>query len=128
MTDNKLSDTRQKIIEVIKESKRHMTADDVYLALERKNETVGIATVYRNLNYLYDHGYLSRLKDMELGYIYDYNLHKHYHMKCRVCHNVVDLEIQHQDALNQLVEKETGAISVTHDILFEGICKKCQNQ
>lgn len=123
-----LSPTRQRLLEVLKESGKHLTADEIHLELKKNGETIGIATVYRNLNYLHDHGFLRRIKDLELGYIYDYNLHKHYHLKCRVCDTVVDVDIPVLPELNKMVEDATGAISVTHDILFEGICKECQNK
>lgn len=128
MTQKKLSDTRQKILDVIKHSNKHMTADDIHLQLRMDKESIGIATVYRNLNYLHEHGHLRRIEDLELGYIYDCGLHKHYHFKCRVCLEVTDVEVPDQNALNEMVQEEIGAISVTHDILFEGICKNCQEK
>ena len=127
MSKPKLSKKRQMIIDTMKAKKRHMTADEVHTELRESGETMGIATVYRNLNYLYEHGYLNRVQHHTLGYIYDVSLEKHYHFKCNVCGKVSDLDVKYQDFLNEMVKEEIGSDIVSHDIIFEGICNECKN-
>ena len=132
MSDNvshiKLTETRKSILECLETTGKHMSADEIYKALNETSPSIGIATVYRNLNYLYDHGYLSRFQDKEIGYIYDINTHNHYHFKCRICHQVYDVDLGYQNLLNEAVAKSMGIENVSHDITFEGICKNCSTK
>jgi len=40
---------------------------------------IGIATIYRNINTLFNAGYINRVRHPELGYIYDKNKSEYYH-------------------------------------------------
>lgn len=124
----KLTETRKSILECLETTGKHMSADEIYRVLNETSPSIGIATIYRNLNYLYDHGYLSRFQDKEIGYIYDINTHNHYHFKCRICHQVYDVDLNYQNLLNETVAKSMGIENVSHDITFEGICKNCSTK
>jgi len=121
----KLTKQRQEILDLIQDSSGHMTADQIHSKLKEQNVTIGIATVYRNLNVLYDEKLINRVRHPELGYIYDKNVHDHYHFRCVRCNKIQDVSIGYQDQLHKIVEKELNCQVNTHDINFEGICREC---
>ncbi len=121
----KLTKQRQEILDLIQASEGHMTADEIHTKLKENGKTVGIATIYRNLNVLYAEKMINRVRHPELGFIYDKNLHDHYHFRCKECNRILDVEIPYQDNLHELVEKELGCLVLEHDMSFEGICKEC---
>lgn len=121
----KLTKQRQKILDTIQASKGHMTADQIHTLLKEQGESVGIATIYRNLNVLYAEHLVNRIHHPDLGFIYDKNLHDHYHFHCRECGRVEDVDIPFRDDLHSRVESELGCLVIDHDMSFEGICKDC---
>lgn len=121
----KLTKQRQQILELIQASDGHMTADEIHSTLKDMNVSIGIATVYRNLNYLYSEKLINRVRHPELGFIYDKNLHEHYHFRCVKCNKIQDVEIGYQSNLHDLVEESLGCVVLDHEISFEGICNEC---
>lgn len=121
----KLTKQRQEILDLIQASEGHMTADQIHTKLKEGDVSIGIATVYRNLNVLYNEKLINRVRHPELGFIYDKNLHDHYHFRCRECNRIEDVELDYRKELHQLVEEELGCLVLDHDITFEGICKDC---
>lgn len=121
----KLTKQRQEILDLIQASSGHMTADQIHSKLKDQQVTIGIATVYRNLNVLFDEKLINRVRHPELGYIYDKNIHDHYHFRCVQCNCIEDVSIEYQDKLHKIVEEELNCKVESHNINFEGICKDC---
>lgn len=121
----KLTKQRQEILDLIQASSGHMTADQIHSKLKDQQVTMGIATVYRNLNVLFDEKLINRVRHPELGYIYDKNIHDHYHFRCVQCNSIEDVSIEYQDKLHKIVEEDLNCKVESHNINFEGICKDC---
>lgn len=121
----KLTKQRKEILDLIQASAGHMTADQIHSKLKEHNVSIGIATVYRNLNVLYEEHLINRVRHPELGYIYDKNVHDHYHFRCVRCNRIEDVDLEYQDKLHEIVENELGCKVERHDINFEGICSEC---
>ena len=121
----KLTKQRQEILDLIQASSGHMTADQIHSKLKDQQVTIGIATVYRNLNVLFDEKLINRVRHPELGYIYDKNIHDHYHFRCVQCNSIEDVSIEYQDKLHKIVEEDLNCKVESHNINFEGICKDC---
>ena len=113
------------LLKLINASSGHMTADQIHSALKNKEVSIGIATVYRNLNALYDMKLINRVQHPDLGFIYDKNTSDHYHIRCVECDTINDLQIEPQSHLEDLAAEDSGYIVLSHEIIFEGICPKC---
>lgn len=121
----KLTKQRQEVLMLIENSQGHMTADQIHGKLKERGKAVGIATVYRNLNVLYEDHLINRVKHPELGFIYDKNLHKHYHLHCIQCGGIEDVDLNFPQMLNKEVEKALNCQVLEHELTFEGICAAC---
>lgn len=121
----KLTKQGQEILDLIQASDGHMTADQIHSTLKQNDVKIGIATVYRNLNTLFELKQINRVRHPELGFIYDKNTHEHYHFRCVRCDKIQDVEIPYQSQMHAEVENELGVIVLSHDINFEGICANC---
>lgn len=123
-----LKNTKQRaiILEVIMASKEHLTAEQIYSKLKDEDYSIGLATVYRNLNVLYQTHQINRVLHQESGYVYDGNTHQHYHFKCSECGAIVDVEMPYQESLDELAKvfSEENEID-SHTIVFNGICQSC---
>lgn len=121
----KLTKQGMQILKLIKDSSGHMTADQIHSALKDNDVSIGIATVYRNLNSIYDQKLINRVKHPDLGYIYDKNTSDHYHIRCVECDTISDLHMERQIHLEKIAAEDSGFEVLSHEIIFEGICPKC---
>ena len=92
------------------------------------DDSIGIATVYRQLNNLADQKRIQRIRDKDQGYIYDGNGLPHHHFHCLVCGGYTDIQMNYDIELNEKIEEETGAVVSHHQLVFEGICKHCKSK
>lgn len=122
----KLTKQRRTVLELIQSSEGHMTADQIHSKLKDMGDTIGIATIYRNLNVLYEDHLINRVRHPELGYIYDKNTYKHYHLHCIQCNRIEDIEMKFPNALKEEVERLLHCKVLDHELTFEGICSRCK--
>lgn len=87
----RFSRPRAAILEYFSERDRHVSAEDLYFALENKGENVSLSTVYLNLNVLSAAGVLREFQGVEGEKLYDSNVSPHYHLICRETGEVLDV-------------------------------------
>lgn len=121
----KLTKQGTEIYKLINASSGHMTADQIHTELKNLGISIGIATVYRNVNALYEQNLINRVKHPDLGYIYDKNTHDHYHVRCIKCDKIDDLHMDRQVHLEELAQSDSGYEILSHEIIFEGVCPDC---
>ena len=116
------SKQRDAIIEFLKGTTSHPTADEVYAAVKDKLPNIGIATVYRNLNQLSADG---EIRKIECGAIdrFDYRTSSHGHFTCRRCNRVSDVFMDF-DKLKALADEMPGEPDFC-EMMFYGVCKEC---
>ncbi len=122
---------RNIISEILKNSYDHPTAEEVYALAVKELPTMGIATVYRNLNQLEEMGEIKRIPIMEGSDRFDGHLEEHYHMLCKCCGRLTDLR-----ADDATIEKARNSICDAFNIkdrnielspiLLEGVCDQCK--
>lgn len=122
----KYSKQRELILNTVLENPIHPTADQVYHLLKINHPNLSLGTVYRNLNLLAQTGEIVKLA-MEGGPDrFDGRLNDHFHLKCRVCGNVIDIEENHlHELLSQAVDRIQGHKVDAVKVLFEGVCTDC---
>lgn len=123
----KTTKQRERIIEVIHEAHGHLTANQVYSILKQEDNSIGMATVYRNLNFLYENKVINRIQHPDYGYVYDANLDRHYHFHCDVCNRMYDIDDLYKEELNREVEEKFGGKVRSHMTFFYGTCPDCVN-
>lgn len=128
---------RRAIIEIFEEEGRHLSAEEVYILLKKKQEKVGIATVYRNLDLLSRMGLLHRVNFGDGKEHYEMTRvspgQHHHHLVCTRCGKVVDyseLVGEEHEFLNRLEKKlsnKHGFLIQSHQIYFYGLCEDCKS-
>ncbi|WP_369017996.1 transcriptional repressor [Thermatribacter velox] len=133
--DKRPTPSRCAILEVFEEGKRHLSAEEVYEQLRRKNKKVGIATVYRNLDLLSRMGILRRVNFGDGREHYELvqpSETHHHHLVCVNCGRVIDYselmdeEREFLDRLEKELEKKHNFRIQSHQVYFYGLCKNCQ--
>ena len=129
-TDNMHRDTRQKeaILNILRNTRSHPTADQVYEAVRREIPNISKGTVYRNLKVLQETGAVTELSlggDLSR---FEYTLGNHYHFRCGQCGRVTDVDEPVDVELNRKVAEKTGFQIASHQLEFRGLCRDCCGQ
>ena len=114
---------KRKIIEVINKLANHPSAESVYEVVHCENPKISKATVYRVLREEAEEG---RLKSVDLPKEvnrYDHRTDAHWHIKCRICGKVGDVEMA--ESTERAYEKPQGWNIEDVTMAFTGICKEC---
>ena len=124
---------RSLILDIVKNTRSHPTADWIYQQAKKELPTIGIATVYRNLNTLVEMGEVRRVSSGDGQDRFDGTVDEHIHMKCRCCGGLTDLEPETEEKMNYLKQAifETfpeidGGIELSA-VILKGICADCRD-
>ena len=107
----------------------HPSAGMVYEAVQEKFPGISRATVYRILAEAADEGKVLRLKLTDANDRYDITTKDHYHVVCRVCGAVADVETD-VDAKNMAVNTTgcEGFVVEGCHVEFVGVCEECRKK
>ncbi|MDX2041408.1 MAG: transcriptional repressor [Acidobacteriota bacterium] len=120
---------RQAVLDAIETHGGHLTAEEVYKIVKRRHPMLSLGTVYRNLRVLIEQGVVRELDfGMAITY-FETTKDTHYHLVCRICSGIVDVEMELEQKLMKLVEQASGVGGFqieNHRLDFVGICEACQ--
>ncbi len=121
----KYSRQRECIRDFILCRKDHPTAETVYMNVQKLFPNISLGTVYRNLTLLADLGEIQKISIGIGADRFDGNTAPHYHVICRNCGCVMDLEMENISHINILAENAFEGKIEGHFAYFFGICKSC---
>jgi len=121
------SKQRDAILDELCSRTDHPTADELFVSLREQMPNISLATVYRNLSLLANDGVVLRLTCGDTADHFDGNTAPHYHIYCRVCHRLYDVDVHEIDLINSLANTNYNGLIESHSITFYGICEKCYN-
>lgn len=121
------SHQRERIFRAVFESRSHPTANMVYDELKPEMPKLSLGTVYRNLNQLVDAGRLRRIPLADGGCRFDRPSPEHSHIVCETCGSVADVRLPALSPLEQAIERETGFLLSSYDVVLRGVCIACRH-
>ncbi len=125
MAGVKYSKQREMIMEYLKSTTAHPTAETVYMNVRSANPKLSLGTVYRNLKLLSEAGEIQRLSCGDGIDRFDATVAPHCHFLCDRCGSVQDVDMPPLDELEiKAAEKLDGEIH-GHQVYFYGLCEKC---
>lgn len=118
------SKNREAILECLRGTKCHPTAEWVYEELKKEHPNMSVATVYRNLAQLKEAGMI-RSMGIVSGYEhFDGNVEPHSHVVCSKCGRIEDLD--DNKVMSELVSKVSKLSGyAVSDMSFVGLCPEC---
>lgn len=116
---------RKLILDIIKLSMGHMTAEEIYMQAKQKHPSIAIGTVYRNLGLMTEAGEIRRINVPGAPDIYDKTLYPHDHLICQNCGRVTDISIPD---LKEFFKKKEGIEILGYDLNLRYICNECKNR
>ena len=114
----------QQILDMINATSDHLTAEQIYLRLKASNSKAVLATVYNNLNLLYEQDQVRKVSVEGYPDRYD-KTRKHDHLVCKMCGALSD--ICFSDLTAQLQAQIPEEI-LSYDLKIYYICPSCRNK
>lgn len=121
----KYSHQREAIIDFLKSTTDHPTADEVYQHMRELIPNISLGTVYRNLSQLSASGTILRLTADGKTDHFDACILPHYHFLCKRCGCVRDIPLEPDISLTDAANKVSEHIIDSVNIMFSGTCKDC---
>ena len=129
---------RQIIVDVLHNTAKHLSAEEVYFAVHKIHPAIGLTTVYRNLELLVQGGVVSKFDfgDGRARYEFVRGQNKaehHHHLVCKGCGRVINYTDFIEEEVELLKKTEKGLAKkynfdiTDHLIQFYGFCEKCKN-
>jgi len=124
----KHSQQRKEITDAFLSIDKHLTADELYRIIKKRNPNIGYATVYRTLRLLCDCGLCRELKfeDGTTRYEHLYEHKHHDHLICTKCGRFVEIVDPEIEQLQEKLFKLHGFYPQRHRMELYGICKRCK--
>lgn len=114
---------RELILSILKQSERHMTADEIFFLAKLKMPSIAMATVYNNLNALDEAGVIRRLHIDGVADCFDKITEPHDHLLCDGCGKITDI---HLPSLPALLEQELGTEIRDYELTVHYVCPECR--
>ncbi|MBN1624362.1 MAG: transcriptional repressor [Clostridia bacterium] len=114
------SQQREKILEFVKNTSIHPTADMVYEKLKREIPSISLGTVYRNLHMLAEQGLINKLSTGSGADRFDGDTGGHTHFKCDNCGKIFDIDDNDKTDYPLTEHHITGKY-----VTYSGMCIDC---
>jgi Fe2+ or Zn2+ uptake regulation protein len=120
-----LTRQRRSVLQVIRESERHLTANEVFDDARRVLPGISFATVYNSLRYLTKEGLIGEIRFGRDANLYDRKVTPHDHAVCTRCGELVDIEMEHPQELVDLAASYSKYKPESLEFTLRGICPDC---
>lgn len=119
---------RDVILEVFLETEDHVTSEDLYWLVRKRDPSVGSTTVYRTLRLLTEAGLAREVRfgDNKTYYEHHYEHQHHDHMICTRCGKVIEFFSAEIEALQDEMAGKYNFRPTHHSLRLWGICSDCQ--
>ena len=116
---------RKTVLDVLKGMDTHPTADEIYDRVKQKLPRISLGTVYRNLEVLSELGEIQILELSGSLKRFDWDPHKHYHIRCIRCDRVENAPLAPMNQLENELYESTVFEIMGHNLEFVGLCPTC---
>ena len=119
---------RNAILECLRSTVDHPSAEMVHEMLQAKHPDISLATIYRNLAHFRSQGQIQCVGTVRGKERYDANTAPHVHFICSGCDAVIDLpQLEVPQSLGSTAEQMAGCRVDGCQLTFTGQCAQCIN-
>lgn len=132
LAENRLKRSRQRevILERFLGTEGHLSVDDLYSVIQRKDPDIGRTTIYRTLKLLCDAGLAKtiELQDGLTRFEHVYRQGQHDHLICTSCGAIVEFRSDEIENLQRQIAESHGYTVDSHRHQLFGACSKCRRK
>lgn len=126
----RITHQRLTIIDVLLNAEEAQTANRLLMEVEKIDPSIGLDTIYRNLNTLVELGIINQIGGSgKKGSKFELSDGHHHHIVCTQCGVMEKLNhcpINEEIFMNEV--NQTGFILNTHRLELFGLCEECQKK
>ena len=125
----KYTEQREIVLSVLLDAQDHLTAEEVYneIKKEHTDSNIGIATVYRALNFLEEVDLITSIAFGTDGKKYESNAKSHHdHLICTNCGKIIEFIDDEIEKRQDKIAKKNKFKITSHSMQLYGTCETCQ--
>ena len=118
---------REAVLEAFLSTEKHVSVDELYRIVGKKDRGIGYTTVYRTMKLLSGCGLCEEADfgDGIIRYEHKYGHDHHDHLICMKCGMATEVVKQEIEELQNELARKHRFMPVRHKLEIFGICKKC---
>ena len=126
----KHTEQRDTILRTFLDTREHLSTDELYQLVKKKDPKIGFTTVYRTLKLLSECGLASEVAfhDGIARYEHQYGRRSHNHMVCTECGSSVEFFSPEVGQLEQSIGRKYRYLTTRHTFQIYGICEDCRKK
>jgi Fur family ferric uptake transcriptional regulator len=124
----KLTKNQQRVLDLLQELHKSLSAQDIYIALRDRRQSIGLATVYRALDAMKIQGRVKALTLPSGETVYGLTHSDRHHLNCVNCGASVPINDCPVHELEHQLDSEYDFKVYYHTLEFFGLCHECQQQ
>jgi Fur family transcriptional regulator, ferric uptake regulator len=126
---HRVTPQRMMILRILRDSKKHLSAEELFLKARQNDPGISLATIYRTLALLKEHELVEPRHFEEPVPHYELKPeHEHAHLTCLVCGAVVEFHDETLEKLAEDVATRYGYALLDTGFHLRGICQKCRDK
>jgi Fur family ferric uptake transcriptional regulator len=125
----KYTEQRAVILQILVNLDDHLNAEDIHKIIQKEhpNQNIGIATIYRTLNFLEEVKLISSISFGSEGKKYEGNTKEHHdHLICTKCNSIIEFLDEQIELRQEKIGQKNNFIIEDHTMQIYGICENCQ--
>jgi Fur family ferric uptake transcriptional regulator len=121
---------RDVILRTFLDTRDHLSTDELYRLVKKKDSGIGFTTVYRTLKLLAECGLASEVafNDGIARYEHQYQRRNHHHMVCTECGGSVEFFSPEIERVEQEIGRKNKYVTTRHTFQIYGLCDQCQKK
>lgn len=123
----KATPKRLALLSVLEEEHRYLSPEEVWKKIKRRFKSLGLPTVYRNMEELERHGVISKVlhSNRQLYYYFCPKAGHHHHFVCMECRMVEDLSVCTVREMEKEIKGRIKGTITSHILQVNGFCGSC---
>jgi Fur family ferric uptake transcriptional regulator len=124
----KHTEQRDTILRTFLETRDHLSTDELFRLVRKKDPKIGFTTIYRTLKLLAECGLASEVAfhDGVARYEHQFNRRSHHHMVCTECGVSVEFFSPEVGKLEEEIGRKYHFDATRHTFQIYGICEDCR--
>ncbi len=124
----KLTNQREEILNIFVRTQKHLTTEDLYNFIKKRDPNIGLATVFRTLKLMCEAGIAREVDfgDKRIRYEHKYGHEHHDHLVCTKCGKFIEAIDPGIERLQNRLCKKFKFSPTWHKMQIFGICRKCK--
>ena len=119
---------RQEILDAFLSSDKHITVEELFDAIKKRDPEIGYATVHRNMSLMCECGLADEIKigRQKTRYEQKFGQHHHDHLICVKCGSFTEVSDEKIEKLQTKLAEANDFVPMRHKLEIYGLCRKCK--